>query len=299
MKLAIQRLHLVVLSALGFAAAPAVYADGAYADAASTRSAVVSEDRARRDVVTVNDNIAAHQMPASRLLGTEITNAARESLGEITELMIDVHNRGRPYAIVSFGGFFGVGDKLFAFPLERFRRSTHALDRDKLMLSVDQSALEHAPGFDRSVRPDFDNRDFRTWIDRFYSIRETAEVARYVKASEVLDGAVKNAAQEDIGSIHDIVVNLDSGRLHYVVLEFDRAWTPDDRLVAMPIRAFDMENGNRMDLVYRASRAELAGAPSFDKNRWPRIGENVYFRADVERFRDTWSNNSKVSEAQR
>ena len=54
--------------------------------------------------------------PASTLIGEKVMNPHKEDLGRIEELMIDPYSGRIAYAVLSFGGFLGVGDKLFAIP---------------------------------------------------------------------------------------------------------------------------------------------------------------------------------------
>jgi hypothetical protein len=56
-------------------------------------------------------------LAASTIEGTPVQNQAGEDLGEINELMIDLEKGRIAYAVLSFGGFLGLGDKLFALPL--------------------------------------------------------------------------------------------------------------------------------------------------------------------------------------
>ena len=60
---------------------------------------------------------STREMRASKLIGSEVKNAQGENLGEIKDLVIDVNHGRVHYAILSFGGFLGMGDKLFAFPV--------------------------------------------------------------------------------------------------------------------------------------------------------------------------------------
>jgi sporulation protein YlmC with PRC-barrel domain len=55
-------------------------------------------------------------LSVSTLKGHEVVNMAKEGLGKIEDLMIDLENDRISYAVLSFGGFFGMGNKLFAIP---------------------------------------------------------------------------------------------------------------------------------------------------------------------------------------
>ena len=55
-------------------------------------------------------------LSASTMIGDKVVNGGGESLGDIKELMVDVQEGRIAYAVLSFGGFMGMGDKLFAIP---------------------------------------------------------------------------------------------------------------------------------------------------------------------------------------
>jgi hypothetical protein len=68
------------------------------------------------------------------------------------------------YAVLSFGGFMGLGNKLFAIPWGAFE---FARFENKLILNVDKEKLKAAPGFDQDAKwPDFADR---TWGNSIYN----------------------------------------------------------------------------------------------------------------------------------
>jgi sporulation protein YlmC with PRC-barrel domain len=52
------------------------------------------------------------------LEGNEVINQAGEDLGEVETFIIDPEDGSVEYAVLSFGGFLGMGDKLFAIPMQ-------------------------------------------------------------------------------------------------------------------------------------------------------------------------------------
>jgi len=255
-------------------------------------TAAPAQSKATMDrATTAKADARAGDIRASKLIGKEITNAQNENLGEVKDLVVDTSSGKVRYAVVSFGGFLGLGDKLFAYPLEQFKPTA---DGDKLSLNIDKERMKSAPGFDDKDWPDFNKVDYRTQVDKYYNTRPAAANARFVRASEMLDGDVKDRQGNDVGDIEDLVVNLRNGNVHYVVLQFDRAWTPDNKLVAMPMKALRSEDRDGTDLVYQASKAELKSAPSFDKNDWPDLAD-TRFRADIDRYSEqTWINSPRA-----
>jgi sporulation protein YlmC with PRC-barrel domain len=60
-------------------------------------------------------------MRISQLIGMDVRNAEGKDLGEINDVVVDVDSGKVHYAVLGFGGFLGMGEKLFAFPLSAFQ----------------------------------------------------------------------------------------------------------------------------------------------------------------------------------
>jgi hypothetical protein len=101
---------------------------------------------------------------ASKIIGESVINRQNETLGKIHELVIDATDGRMAYAVLSFGGFMGMGNKLFALPWKAF---AFAAAENKLVLNVDKEKLKAAPGFDGNAKwPDFADR---TWGKSIYT----------------------------------------------------------------------------------------------------------------------------------
>ena len=104
-------------------------------------------------------------LSATTLLGDKVTNASGEDLGEIKELMIDPQSGHVAYAVLSFGGFLGMGDKLFAIPFSSLRLRP---DEENFMLDVPKERLKNAPGFDKNDWPNVSDRTWGLEIHTYY-----------------------------------------------------------------------------------------------------------------------------------
>jgi sporulation protein YlmC with PRC-barrel domain len=103
---------------------------------------------------------------ASKIIGEAVVNRQNENLGKIHELVIDAKEGRLAYAVLSFGGFMGMGNKLFALPWRAFE---FAKNENKLILNVDKEKLKAAPGFDQDAKwPDFADRTWGSSIYRYY-----------------------------------------------------------------------------------------------------------------------------------
>ena len=107
-------------------------------------------------------------MSASSLIGDRVKNKAGEDIGKVKELMIDVPSGRVAYAVLSFGGVLGLGDKLFAIP---WNALTLDEDEKQFILNVDKKTLENAPGFDDNNWPDMADPGWGTKIYSYYGVQ--------------------------------------------------------------------------------------------------------------------------------
>ncbi|GAB1437241.1 PRC-barrel domain-containing protein [Sphaerotilus uruguayifluvii] len=89
-------------------------------------------------------------MTASTLTGDKVVNTADETLGKIEEIMLDVPGGRIAYAVMSSGGFLGLGEKLFAIPWGALTLDTN---RQCFVLDARAETFEDAPGFDKDHWP--------------------------------------------------------------------------------------------------------------------------------------------------
>jgi sporulation protein YlmC with PRC-barrel domain len=89
-------------------------------------------------------------MAAATLDGNKVMSSDGEHVGKISDIMLDVRNGRIAYAVLSEGGFLGMGSNLHAIPW-----SALTLDTDEKCFVVDISAqrLKDEPGFDKDHWP--------------------------------------------------------------------------------------------------------------------------------------------------
>lgn len=104
-------------------------------------------------------------MGASSLIGDKVSNPSDEDLGEIKEIMLDTRSGAVSYAVLSFGGFLGMGDKLFAVPWSALTLDTQ---KQRFVLDVDKKRLQDAPGFDKHKWPDMSDPSWTQEIEAYY-----------------------------------------------------------------------------------------------------------------------------------
>jgi sporulation protein YlmC with PRC-barrel domain len=110
---------------------------------------------------------ASPVLSATTLIGDAVRNLAGEDLGNVKEIMLDTEFNRIAYVVVSFGGFLGLGDKLFAIPWEAMSIDT---DEHCFVLDVDKDQLDAAYGFDKDNWPLFADRAWGLDVHSRYGV---------------------------------------------------------------------------------------------------------------------------------
>jgi sporulation protein YlmC with PRC-barrel domain len=104
-------------------------------------------------------------MGADTLLGDKVVNGYDVELGDIKEIMLDMQTGQVAYAVLAFGGFLGMGEKLFAVPWQALHLDTA---NKRFVLNVDKDRLKTAPGFNKDAWPDMADVHWASQIHSFY-----------------------------------------------------------------------------------------------------------------------------------
>jgi sporulation protein YlmC with PRC-barrel domain len=89
-------------------------------------------------------------MAASTLVGDKVMSSAGEHVGKIAAIMLDVRSGFIAYAVLSTGGFLGVGDTLHAIPWSGL--TLDAIDKC-FVIDIPARRLKDEPGFDKDHWP--------------------------------------------------------------------------------------------------------------------------------------------------
>jgi len=103
----------------------------------------------------------AHRM--SKIIGTEVRTKSGERVGEIRDVIVD--NAGNvKLAIVSTGGFLGLGDTLHAVPWEALSLGP----KDDRVIDIDKARLKEAPHFTSKTWPNLGDEKWVADNRRYY-----------------------------------------------------------------------------------------------------------------------------------
>ena len=134
---------------------------------------------------------------ASKLIGMTIHNSQKENIGQIKDVVLDPLSTRIQYVAVSYGGFLGLGNKLFAVPMHAIKVQANPDHKDQIILVMDVSKeqMNGATGFDEEHWPDFSDTNFVTALHQRY---------RVTKASSEMNLTIRERGQAMKGFVQDI-----------------------------------------------------------------------------------------------
>ena len=104
---------------------------------------------------------------ADKVQGTWVYIAAGENLGSIHDLMIDKKSGNVAYAIMSFGGFLGIGNDYHPLPWSVLRYDTRL---GGYVVSLNRAQLEGAPSYAEDAEPEWGDREYERKIHDYYGV---------------------------------------------------------------------------------------------------------------------------------
>jgi len=102
---------------------------------------------------------------ANKVEGTNVDDAGGNRLGAIATVMIDKASGRIAYAVLSFGGFLGLGRSHYPLPWNQMRYDT---DRDGYVVSLTEAQLKEAPHSESAAAMNWSDPSWTSKIDRHY-----------------------------------------------------------------------------------------------------------------------------------
>ena len=105
---------------------------------------------------------------ASKVTGTEVYNTQGDHLGEINDVMLDKRSGKIGYAVMSFGGFLGIGERYHPLPWATLKYDTR---QGGYVVGLTKEQLEGAPTYAANETPAWGDRAFETRIHDYYRVQ--------------------------------------------------------------------------------------------------------------------------------
>jgi sporulation protein YlmC with PRC-barrel domain len=94
-------------------------------------------------------------------------------------------------------------------------------------------------------------------------------------ATSIIGDKVHNKQDEHLGTIKDIMLNVNTGEIEYYIIEFGGFLGIGEKFFAIPFRLLTVDPANQL-YIFDQTKDELAKAPGFDKDHWPETNIHYY-----------------------
>jgi sporulation protein YlmC with PRC-barrel domain len=102
---------------------------------------------------------------SDKVEGTAVYNRQGERLGSVYNFMVDKRSGQVEYAVLSFGGFLGIGEDYYPLP---WKALTYDPSQGGYVVDLDKDRLRDAPNYAASDNPDWRDPDYGRRIDDYY-----------------------------------------------------------------------------------------------------------------------------------
>jgi len=104
---------------------------------------------------------------ADKVEGTRVMNTAGEKLGTVENVMIDKLSGKVAYAVMSFGGFLGIGDRHHPLPWGMLKYDTNL---NGYVVNLDKQMLEKAPTYADDEPVDLADEEYGRRLHDYYNV---------------------------------------------------------------------------------------------------------------------------------
>ena len=112
-----------------------------------------------------DSNVPNRLISASKVEGTAVYNRAGERLGTVEDIMLDKVSGKVAFAVMSFGGFLGMGTSYHPLP---WKALTYDTSKGGYVVDIDQDKLRNAPSYTSSESANWSDPSYGRRIDDYY-----------------------------------------------------------------------------------------------------------------------------------
>jgi sporulation protein YlmC with PRC-barrel domain len=251
-----------------------------------------------------------HHFKSGDLIGLGVRNKAGETLGRVDDLVVDLKSGDVRYIALASGGVAGIGATMHAVPwnaMSFHMGQPNDVDARYFVFDVTKDQLDKAKGFDTSHWPNVADAHWAATVGKDAQRKEPADkvasdkaasdkVASDKAASErpnvayetvfrasKIDGMdVRNHANEDLGAISEVMIDVTKGMVKYLVLSHGTVLTGGNKLFAVPLSQITLAHANDETFVKcNFTNEQLKNAPGFTSNSWPSTSDAKWRDVDA------------------
>ncbi len=204
---------------------------------------------------------------ASEVMGKTVRDDQGQELGQIEDLAIDVQKGELAYVALSTGGTFEAG-RLVGVPVDKLQADPQ---QDGFTASISSQELEQAQELPEDNWPA--QPTLTAGVSQPGATTAEGDIKR---ASELMGTTVKGSQNEELGEIDDFALDMQQGKLAYVVLSTGGMF--QEKLVGVPATALQSDPQTE-EYVANISQQEIEQASELPEDNWPQQIDRSEFAA--------------------
>lgn len=236
---------------------------------------VARQDTPRSPQDASDTQVGTNLHRASRIRGSALRNTRGQRLGSVYDLVLTPDLDGISYAVVSTGGFFGIGRQLHAIPWSAVETGIDG----NIVVPISAEELAQDRGF-----TDWPMEGNPRWLSRpgerteqvTFGITSAADRqdVQNRRFSRIRGMTVRGPQDRSVGTIQDLIVATDTNRITYGIVSFGGLLGLGQQYAAVPITAMDLQPEQRIARVDVDRQALQAYA--FSPNAFPNLSDPLY-----------------------
>jgi sporulation protein YlmC with PRC-barrel domain len=198
---------------------------------------------------------------ASLLLENRVGDKKERTLGKVHDLLLDLSSSQVMITLVS-GGAAG---QLTPVPARCYKYVSGA----RLVIDVEKSEFKGAPQIPASEP--FKSLDPASLRDSFFYFNQNPPQlpagGRFCSTANLIDTPVVNQAEEPLGKVRDVMIDVPTAQVVYLILEPQHGAGEAEELYVLPPVSVQFDKGGAR-LVVKGERAHFMAGPHFSSAFW-------------------------------
>lgn len=117
---------------------------------------------------------SGYLIAAKQVQNATVYSAALDKLGSLEDVMIDKATGRIAYAVLSYGGFLGIGERFYPLPWEKLTYNTEV---GGYVVDIDRDVLEGAPSYTDQAAAEWNDETWRRGVYTYYGVPPFWDIA--------------------------------------------------------------------------------------------------------------------------
>ncbi len=229
----------------------------------STAPAMAQEKKEHKEHGTHGTH--AQLIRSTNLIGADLHTSTGEDIGKVNDIVFDENTGGMMHAVLSAGGFIGIGDKLTPVAWKSIEVMKNDEGKINVTTTLDKAKLTEEKSFEKSDK---------TWMQQLPG----TSGHKLIRMSDADDAKLFDKTGKHIGEIEDVIVDTKSGKAAYAVISFEDGFLKkgDDMMTMIPWTLVRQSEKDTPGFVLHADKVKIEAGTFFDEKNWPDMNDMTW-----------------------